>query len=121
MALPGHAASSTVRQRRAAQTATVTAAGGPYAFLWQWDPAEITISKGDRVRWENPTSAEHHVTAWDGPWKTEEHVASDGTMTLRFKKPGVYRYWCDVSTHADIVYAGDQRICVGMCGVITVE
>lgn len=99
----------------------MSAAGGPYAFLWEWSPAEVTISKGERVTWINPTSATHHITSWDGRWDVAEHLDTDATVTLRFKKPGVYRYWCDVSTHADIVHAGTERICVGMCGVITVE
>ncbi|HEV3472134.1 MAG TPA: plastocyanin/azurin family copper-binding protein [Actinomycetota bacterium] len=102
-------------------TTTVAAAGGPFPFTWSWDPDEVTIAKGDRVVWTNPTAAAHHITAWDGKWDAEEHLDAGAEVTLRFKKPGTYRYWCDIVGHADIVSVGPERVCVGMCGVITVE
>lgn len=103
------------------KTFVVKAAGGPVPFTWAWAPAEITISAGDRVTWKNPTDATHHVTAWGEGWTTAAHVDIGGDFTYRFKKPGVYRYWCDIVGHADIVYLADEGSCVGMCGVIVVE
>ena len=106
---------------RTAGKTTITAAGGPFPFTWAWDPAEVTVAPGDRVVWTNPTDAAHHITAWDGKWDAAEHLDMGAKVSRRFKKPGVYKYWCDIFGHADIVYVGDERICVGMCGVITVE
>lgn len=81
----------------------------------------MTITPGDRVVWTNPTDAAHHITAWDGKWDAAEHLDIDARVTRRFKKPGVYKYLCDILGHADIVVVGTERVCVGMCGVITVE
>lgn len=109
------------RRARHAEVTVITAAGGPAAFLWEWSPSELTIAKGDRVAWENPTSAAHAVEVWDGPTFFTGDLATGKRFTLKFKKPGDYKYRCPIAPHSDIVYAGTERICVGMCGVITVE
>lgn len=100
---------------------TVVAEGGPHPFTWSWAPAELTIRGRGKVTWENPTDAVHHVTFWDGPGARAQHLHPGASATLGFKKPGVYKYWCDILGHADIVHVGTERICVGMCGEITVE
>lgn len=111
---PGIAAE---RARRAGVMHHVTAAAGP-SILFEWDPAELSIAAGDKVMWMNPTSAPHRVVPYEGPWDTEMDLpAGEGKATFRFKKPGVYRYRCDIPTHS--VLAGAE--CIGMCGTITVE
>ncbi len=99
----------------------VTASQGLLPILWVWDPAEIPIARGDRVTWENPTEAMHRIIAWDGPWEVAADLDVMDKVTFKFKKPGVYRYWCDVLGHSDVVYHGEDRTCVGMCGVVIVE
>jgi plastocyanin len=118
LAVPDRAAAGPDRR---GDSFTVVAEGGPFPYSWGWVPAEVTIHGRGRVTWENPTDAVHHVTFWDGPTKTSEHVGVGGSVTLRFRKPGVHRYWCDIFGHADIVYLGTERICVGMCGEVVVE
>ena len=114
-------AAGSAHQAPPSNTTTVTAAGGPLPFTWAWDPAEVSIARGEKVTWTNPTDAAHHVTAWEGKWDAAEHLDMGSKVTLRFKKPGVYKYWCDILGHADIVFVGTERVCVGMCGVIRVE
>ncbi len=107
---------------RAASSVTVVAAGGDLPFTWVWDPAEGTIRRRGEVTWENPTKATHHVTFWDGPGGKHQHLDPGASATLKLRKPGVYKYWCDITFHADIVdVAGYGRVCVGMCGEITVQ
>ncbi|HEX2057281.1 MAG TPA: hypothetical protein VHI71_02835 [Actinomycetota bacterium] len=106
---------------RRAESFTVEAAGGPHPFTWTWDPDEITIEGRGKVRWENPTEAVHHVTFWRGPSDKSLHVHPGGAATTKFTKPGTYDYLCDIFGHAQIVEAGPERICVGMCGTVTIR
>ncbi|MDQ3981279.1 MAG: hypothetical protein M3271_01205 [Actinomycetota bacterium] len=100
---------------------TVVAEGGPHPFSWGWAPAEVTIRGNGRVTWENPTEAVHHVTFWDGPTKASKHVDTGDAVTMRFRKPGAHKYWCDIAGHAELLSLGPERVCVGMCGEIVVE
>lgn len=97
--------------------ATVVAGGGPAAFLWRWDSPSAEVKRGQTVRWENPTTTTHHVTAYAGPWSTSEHVASDATVEERFTRPGTYSYRCDVRSHSELI----NGECLGMCGEIIVS
>lgn len=103
-----------------AETHVVEAAAATLPRTWEWDPADATIAVGDKVTWENPTDADHGVESWDGNWDVREILEPGATNTLRFKKPGVYSYRCNVWLHSDILYLGTERLCVGMCGTITV-
>ncbi|MDP9067306.1 MAG: hypothetical protein M3N53_03020 [Actinomycetota bacterium] len=97
--------------------ATVVAGGGPAALLWRWESKAVEIERGQTVRWENPTTTTHHVTAYAGSWNTTEHVASDATVEKRFTRPGTYSYRCDVRSHSELV----NGECLGMCGEIVVS
>jgi plastocyanin len=116
----GAAVAAPSRASRAA-AATVVAEGGSLPFSWKWTPAEVILPGPGRVTWENPTEAPHHVTFWDGPRDDTTHVDVRGSVTVRFKKPGVYKYWCDIFGHAELVEVGAERICIGMCGEVAVE
>ena len=107
---------------RGPSSVTVVAAGGPLPFTWEWDPTEVTIRRRGKVTWENPTDATHHVTFWEGPGAEHQHLDPGGSATLKLRKPGVYKYWCDITFHANLIdVAGYGKVCVGMCGEITVE
>jgi plastocyanin len=98
----------------------IVVAGGPQFYLWRWDPAELEISRGDRVVWNNPSNTDHHMTPYDGPWKNKgtKHLDSDGgRASFRFKKPGVYLFRCDRPMHSELI----GETCFGQCGEITVE
>lgn len=109
------------------KTVVVKAAGSSAPLIWGWDPPEITIRAGDRVRWENPTGEAHSVRPWveagsgSSLWAPESTLEPDGSFRFTFTEPGVYRYRCGVFPHSDIVYLADGGRCVGMCGTITVE
>ncbi|MDQ3982116.1 MAG: hypothetical protein M3271_05485 [Actinomycetota bacterium] len=118
LAAPKSAAAGSVRRGEAF---TVVAEGGPHPFSWGWAPAEVTIRGSGRVTWENPTDAVHHVTFWDGPTTASKHVDTGGAVTMRFRKPGAHKYWCDIAGHAELLSLGPERVCVGMCGEVVVE
>ncbi len=106
---------------RPAESFTVVAGGGPHPFTWTWDPDEIAIDGRGKVRWENPTEAVHHVTFWRGPSDKSLHLHPRGAVTMKFRKPGTYEYLCDIFGHAQIVDVGSERVCIGMCGSVTVR
>lgn len=95
----------------------VTSGTPTFAF----DPSDLTIATGDKVVWTNPTSAEHHIQPYAGPWAEGTHLhldADGGKASLRFTKAGEYRYYCDIRFHGQLL-AG--QVCLGQCGTITVE
>jgi plastocyanin len=94
----------------------VEASGGPASYLFTWDPDELTIPKGHKVVWANPTNVLHHVTFYEG-MEQSMHLESGKKVKTRFKKAGTYLYRCDVPYHSELI--GGE--CFGMCGSVTVE
>ncbi len=83
-------------------------------YLWNKD--FVSISKGDRVVWKNPTSVKHTVTFYRGPGPDKNTTIKEGERTSKkFRKRGAYYYRCKLhSTLND----GD---CNGMCGHVHVN
>jgi plastocyanin len=78
----------------------------------QFDPAELTISAGDTVRWTNEESVSHDVDG-SGPGGEfssgpEGGMGQGDTYRFTFREPGTYEYVCRV--HAP-----------GMAGTVTVR
>ena len=82
----------------------------------RWNPATRHISKGDRVRWRNPTNLTHTVTAYGGGWSKNESLSPGERTRFRFTKRGRYTYRCMTAGHSSIV----DGECQGMCGVVHV-
>ena len=73
-----------------------------------FNPAEVTISVGETVKWTNTSVITHTVTAdpeaatLDGSVKLPDGAAPfdsgtldpEGTFTHTFETPGTYRYFC---------------------------
>lgn len=95
-------------------TFRVKAVGSPGTF--DWDPDFRHITKGNRIRWKNTTSATHRVTAYKGPWSKNTAIGPDETTSKRFRKTGTYKYRCTVATHSAL----NDGTCTGMCGTIHV-
>jgi plastocyanin len=68
-------------------------------------PAEITISAGDTVVWENTSNVEHTVTSDD--FESEDSLVPGATHEVTFTEPGEYDYICTIH--------------VGMTGTVIVE
>ena len=80
----------------------------------------MTIARRGTVTWENRTDAVHHVTFYEGPSDASLHMHGRRAR-MTFKKPGVYKYLCDIFGHAHLIDTGYGNACVGMCGTVTVE
>lgn len=61
-------------------------------------PAKITVKRGTTVIWKNKSDAPHTVTAIRG-WKFDRRFKRARTLSLVFKKPGTYRYYCKIHSY----------------------
>jgi plastocyanin len=81
-------------------------------YLWNKD--FVTISKGDKVVWKNPTNVNHTVTFYKGASKNT--TISEGERTSKkFRKRGAFLYRCTIHSKLN---DGD---CSGMCGHVHVN
>jgi plastocyanin len=80
----------------------------------RWKPKHIYITKGDKVRWRNPTGRTHDVNAWGGGWSLSKVLSPGESARKTFRKRGTFRFRC--VRHSGIV---DGK-CQGMCGVVHV-
>lgn len=59
-----------------------------------YDPAEVTIKRGEAVRWVFEGVNEHDVVANDRSFVSE--LVREGSYTHKFKEPGDYSYICSI-------------------------
>jgi plastocyanin len=96
-------------------TFRVKAAGdSPTTFKWMPDFRHIT--KGNRIRWTNPTGATHRVVAYSNNWSKKTAIAPGERTSKVFRRTGSYLYRCTRPGHSTLAN-GD---CSGMCGEIHV-
>ncbi len=81
---------------------------------WVWSKDFVSINKGDKVVWRNPSDGAHNVTAYGGNWSKSTVLAPGDTTSKRFRKKGTYKYYC--SFHGSV----ENGQCSGMCGRIRV-
>ena len=73
--------------RRAPRSHVVTMSN----FVFQ--PAELTVSRGDTVVWNNTDFVPHTATARDGSWDSKS-VAAGGSWRFVANTPGRHEYYC---------------------------
>lgn len=56
-----------------------------------FQPAKVSVSKGGSVRWKNAGKTTHNVK---GSGFASGNMAPGKTYTVRFAKPGVFKYVC---------------------------
>jgi plastocyanin len=75
-----------------AQTYKVDIKTGPMRF----DPASITIAKGNTVVWTNTTPMEHTVTPDNGEFPSSGHIKPGETFSHVFGAPDSIAYHCQI-------------------------
>ncbi|HEX2294841.1 MAG TPA: plastocyanin/azurin family copper-binding protein, partial [Actinomycetota bacterium] len=81
-------------------------------FVWNKD--FVSVNKGDKVVWRNPTNRKHTVTFYQGASK-DTTIGPDERTSKKFTSTGAKYYRCKLhSTLSD----GD---CNGMCGHVHVN
>jgi plastocyanin len=73
-------------------------ASGDYAAMF-FDPPSITITVGDRVRWQNVVAVQHTSTsgtecAPDGVWTTGILNPGQASAYVTFNTVGTFDYYC---------------------------
>lgn len=106
LAFPGTSAGDTFRVKAAGDS--------PTTFKWMPDFRHIT--KGNRVRWTNPTGATHRVIAYSNNWSKNTAIAPGERTAKVFRRAGKYLYRCTRPGHSTLTN-GD---CKGMCGEVHV-
>ncbi len=106
LALSGTASGDTFRVKAAGDS--------PTTFKWMPDFRHIT--KGNRVRWTNPTGATHRVVAYSNNWTKNTSIAPGERTSKVFRTTGAYFYRCTRPGHSTLAN-GD---CSGMCGEVHV-
>lgn len=81
-------------------------------FVWNKD--FVSISKGDKVVWKNPTNRNHTVTFYEGATKNTTIGPGERT-SKKFKTRGAKYYRCTI--HSTM----DEGNCNGMCGHVHVN
>ncbi|HEX2196444.1 MAG TPA: plastocyanin/azurin family copper-binding protein [Actinomycetota bacterium] len=81
-------------------------------FVWNKD--FVTINKGDKVVWKNPTNVNHTVTFYDGASKNTT-IGPDERTSKKFRKRGAFLYRCTL--HSTM----NDGNCNGMCGHVHVN
>jgi plastocyanin len=63
---------------------------------YKFEPAAIVVKAGTSVTWRNADNFSHTVKVEDGA----DHKLGQGkSVTIRFAKPGTYRYLCTLHPH----------------------
>lgn len=86
---------------------TVTIPAGAFIPPQNWDgrpvfenryfnPSNLTIRKGDMVRWVNRDSVTHTVTHLDSPKLFDRVLNPNEGYRMRFNREGVYVYICTI-------------------------
>jgi plastocyanin len=60
----------------------------------RFKPVTITIHKGDKVRWVNPTASCHHTTESNKAGWNSGDVGPGGSFVHKFTKVGTFKYHC---------------------------
>jgi plastocyanin len=106
LAFPGTSSGDTFRVK----------ATGDSPTTFEWMPDFRHITKGNRIRWTNPTGATHRVVAYSNNWSKNTAIAPGERTSKVFRQTGEYLYRCTRPGHSTLTN-GD---CGGMCGEIHV-
>lgn len=81
-----------------------------------WNKDFVSVSKGDKVVWTNPTGVAHTVTFYKGPGADKDTRIGEGERTSKtFRRKGAYYYRCKL--HSEL----EDGECTGMCGHVHVS
>ena len=91
-------------------TSTVRATGND-----SWSPGKISVAKGTKVVWKNPSGDDHDFTSYAGKWTKSASLEEGQSTSFKFRKAGNYKYRC--TRHSKM----DGTKCSGMCGQVSVR
>lgn len=67
----------------------------------QFQPKDVTVKVGQKVRWVNDDTVQHNVVADSGAHFHSQNFGQGGTFTYTPTKPGTITYECDLHPGMD--------------------
>lgn len=89
---PAQTANADARLDAATVTVNIVEPSDDYT-TWGFDPATVTISAGDTVRWVNQGKIDHTIWTNDQAFRSDIMHAGDAVQ-YTFASPGAYDYLC---------------------------
>lgn len=80
-----------------------------------WSPSSLTVSRGTRVTWKNPTSEVHNVVAYGGTWTFNKTITAGHSVGFGFSNAGTFLFRCTLHSYVS------GGVCHGMCGRVVVR
>jgi plastocyanin len=80
-----------------------------------WSPSSLTVTRGGRVTWKNPTSVTHDVVAYGGKWSFSRSLSSGQSVSYVFSNAGTFLFRCALHSYVS------GGVCYGMCGRVIVQ
>lgn len=80
-----------------------------------WSPGKLSVAKGTKVVWKNPSDDDHDFTSYSSNWAKSARLEEGQSTSFKFKKAGTYKYRC--TRHSRM----DGTKCDGMCGSVKVR
>jgi plastocyanin len=80
-----------------------------------WSPDSLSVAKGSKVVWKNPSDDKHTLQAYKGNWSKNATLGSGERTAFTFRHAGTYKYRCTL--HSSL----EAGICTGMCGKVRVH
>jgi plastocyanin len=78
--------------------ATADTTGQVIVKNFAFSPATLIVTRGTRVTWKNLDGEPHLVAGVDGKFRSQALDQND-TYTLKFDRPGTYKYICTIHPH----------------------
>jgi plastocyanin len=79
-----------------------------------WSRPSVSVAKGGKVVWKNPTNTSHNVVAYKGAWSKSSSLGAGSKTSYKFTKRGTFKYRCTL--HSEL----EDGKCDGMCGKVSV-
>ena len=80
-----------------------------------WAPGKVSVSKGTKVVWKNPSGDDHDLTSYSGKWTKSASLEEGQSTSFKFRKAGTYKFRC--TRHSRM----NGSKCEGMCGSVQVR
>jgi plastocyanin len=80
-----------------------------------WSPTTVTVTRGARVRWRNPTSVAHDVVSYGGGWSFNKTITPGQSVSYVFQTAGAFLFRCTLHSYVS------GGVCHGMCGRVVVQ
>ena len=81
----------------------------------EWSPDSLSVAKGSKVVWKNPSNDKHTLVAYKGNWSKNATLRTGERTAFTFRHTGTYKYRCTLHS------ALEAGICTGMCGKVRVR